>query len=173
MSLITLAASEGLNLFPVPSHVLWALVNFAILAYFLGKFLFKPLLGMVNARENEIETNLKQAADDKAEAARLREEFAAQIASAQREAQEIVSQATKAASAAKDQIEAEARAKAAEMLEAATKTIEREKAKALAELREEVASLALAVAGKVIDKSLTEADHKRLADGFVQEVGNH
>lgn len=162
-----------MQLFPVPSHILWSIVNFAILAYFLGKFLYKPLLGAISAREAEIESNLKKAAEDKAEAERLRADFAAQIANAQRDAQDIISKANKSANATREQIETEARAKASDLLETATKTIEREKAKALSELREEVASLALAVAGKVIDKSLTDADHKRMADQFVQEVGKN
>jgi F-type H+-transporting ATPase subunit b len=175
MELFTLAAAAegGPKLFPVPSHILWSIVNFAVLVWLLKKFLYGPLLGAINARENEIETNLKKAAEERAEAERLRADFTAQISNAQRDAQEIITKATKAATATREQIETEARERAAEMLEAATKTIEREKAKALAELREEVAALAIAVAGKVIEKSLTDADHKRLADRFVQEVGKH
>ena len=135
--------------------------------------LYKPLIGAIQAREDEINANLRKAAEDRAEAERLRREFEAQIANAQREAQEIINKAVKNATAVKEQIEAEARARAAEMLEQATQTIEREKAKAVAELRREVADLAVAVAGKVIEKSLDDAEHRRLADSFVSEVTKH
>jgi F-type H+-transporting ATPase subunit b len=57
------------------------------------------------------------------------------------------------------------------MIENATKTIEREKSKALAELRSEVAFLAVQVAGKVIEKNLNNEEQKRLADSFVAKVG--
>lgn len=174
LTLFTLAAEGTPNLFPDFSTVFWTTLNFAILLWGLHKFLYKPLIGAISAREQEIEGALKKAHEDRVEADRLRKEFEATVGNAQREAQEIVSKATKAANAAKEQIEAEARAKAAELLETATKTIEREKAKALAELRAEVADLAVMVAGKVIEKDLADnAEQKRLAERFVAEVGKN
>lgn len=170
--LLTLASGE-ISLFPSLPDILWTTLNFAVLLFALYKFLYKPLLGAISARENEIESALKKAAADRAEAERLRKDFESQIANAQREAQDVVSRATKAATTAKEQIESEARAKAAEMLENATKTIEREKNRALAELREEVANLAILVAGKVIEKNLDNDEQKRLADRIVAEVGKN
>lgn len=171
--LFTLAAAEGgtPSLFPSLSEVLWTLLNFSVLLWVLHRFLYKPLLGAISAREKEIEDALKQAAEDRAEAERLRKDFESQINNAQREAQEIIGKATRAATTTKDQIEAEARARAVDMLENATRTIEREKSKALAELRAEVANLAVLVAGKVIEKNLDNAEQRRLAEGFVHEVG--
>lgn len=175
-SLFLLAAEEGghqISLFPDVSTIFWTTLNFAVLLFVLYKFLYKPLLGAISTREQEIEGALKKAAEDRAEADRLRKQFESQIGNAQREAQEIISKASKAATTVKEQIESDARAKAAEMLENATKTIEREKNKALAELREEVATLAVAVAGKVIEKNLDNEEQKRLAERFVAEVGKH
>lgn len=170
--LLTLAAGE-VSLFPDLPTILWTTVNFLVLLWALHRFLYKPLVGAIATREQEIEGALKKAREDRQEAERLRREFEGQIANAQREAHDIISKATKAATNAKEQIEAETRAKTAEMLENASKTIEREKAKAIAELREEVASLAVAVAGKVIEKNLDNAEQKRLAERFVAEVGKH
>jgi len=161
------------NLFPDPGTLIWTIINFAILLWALHRFLYKPLLGAIAAREQEIEGALRKAREDRDEANRLRRDFEGQIANAQREAHEIINKATKAATTAKEQIEAETRTKTAEMLENAQRTIEREKLKALAELREEVASLAVAVAGKVIEKNLNTDEQKRLADKFVAEVGKH
>lgn len=178
--LLTLAAAEAegghaaqVSLFPDPPTIFWTTVNFVILLAVLYKFLYKPLLGAINAREEEIEGSLRKASEDRAEADRLRKEFEARVSDAQREANEIINKATHAANTAKEQIEAEARAKAAEILENATRTIEREKTKALAELREEVASLAVMVAGKVIEKNLDNDEQKRLADSFVAEAGKN
>ncbi|BAD39072.1 ATP synthase B subunit [Symbiobacterium thermophilum IAM 14863] len=162
-----------MQIFPQTNELIWTIINFAVLLWGMHRFLYKPLLGAIQAREDEINANLKKAAEDRAEAERLRREFEAQIANAQREAQEIINKAVKNATAVKEQIEAEARARAAEILEQATQTIEREKAKAVAELRREVADLAVAVAGKVIEKSLDDAEHRRLADSFVTEVTKH
>ncbi len=173
LTLFTLAAAEGISIFPQPNELIWTIIDFAVLFWILHKFLYKPLIGAIQAREDEINANLRKAAEDRAEAERLRREFEAQIANAQREAQEIINTAVKNANAIKEQIESEARARAAEMLEQATQTIEREKAKAIAELRREVADLAVLVAGKVIEKSLDDAEHRRLAESVVAEVTKH
>jgi len=171
--LLTLAESGTINIFPEPNELIWTIIDFTILLVGMYLLLYKPLLGAIQAREDEINNNLKKAAEDRAEAERLRREFEAQMANAQREAQEIINKAVKNATAVKEQIEADARARAAELLENATKTIEREKAKALSELRLEVANLAVAVAGKVIEKNLDTEEQRRLADSFVAEVTKH
>lgn len=172
--LFSLAAEgEKVSLFPQANEIIWTVINFVVVLWALNKFLYKPLLGAISAREKEINDSLTKAKEDRDEAERLRRDFESQINNAQREAHEIIVKATKAATATKEQIESEARAKASDMLENATKTIEREKAKAIAELREEVAALAIAVAGKVIEKNLDETEQKRLAERFVAEVGKH
>ncbi|HYG58470.1 MAG TPA: ATP synthase F0 subunit B, partial [Symbiobacteriaceae bacterium] len=104
--LLTMGAGE-VSLFPTPSDVFWTMVNFVVLLWALHRFLYKPLLGAISARETEIENSLKKAKEDRVEAERLRKDFEAQINNAQREAHEIISKATKAANAAKEQIEAE------------------------------------------------------------------
>lgn len=166
-------AEHGPTLFPDPPTLIWTVINFAILLFVLWKFLYKPLLAAISSREEQIESSLKKAAHDRAEAERMRTEFEYRITEAHRESQEIVSKATKTANTAREQIEAEARARAAELLENATRTIEREKQKALSELRAEVANLAVAVAGKVIEKNLDNDEQRRLAESFVAEVGKN
>lgn len=163
----------GLNPFPQLNHLVWTVVNFLVLLWLLNKYLFKPLLKVVSDREQEIENNLQRAAADRAEAERLRREFAEQVQGAQRQAQSIVAEATRGAQAEADRILNEAREKAAAELARAQEAIQVEKERALAELRAEVASLAVAVAGRVIERSLTDEDHTRLAQKFVEEVGKN
>lgn len=165
--------AAGPNVFPQLNHLIWSVVNFAILLWILNKFLYKPLLGMINAREQEVKENLTKAAEDRAEAERLRKEFTEQVAKAQQQAQSIISEATRNAQQEAERILTSAREKAAQDLERAQETIRVEKERALAELRQEVADLAVAVAGKVIERSLTDADHTRLAEKFVEEVGKN
>lgn len=166
-----MAAEGGVSLFPDMWELGWTVFNFAVLFFAMYKFLYKPLLGAISKREDEINGMIATAKADQAEADRLRKDFESKIGEAQREAQSILNQATKAATNAKEQIEGEARTKAAELIESASKTIEREKAKAIAELRGEVANLAVEIAGKVIDKNLNNEEQKRLANDFVAKVG--
>lgn len=162
-----------MNVFPHLSDILWSFLSFCVLLWGLNKWLFKPILSMVTQREKEIEGNIAKAEADVKEAERLRKEFADQLANAQREAQETIARATAAASKESERILEEGRAKAADALSRAEDAIRRERDRALAELREEVATLAVAAAGKVIGRALNTDDHKRLVEDFVAEAGKH
>lgn len=175
--LFTLAAEAAhggqLNPFPQLNHLIWTIIDFAVLLWLLNKYLYKPLLKVIDDREHEIENNLKKAATDREEAERLRRELTEQLQGAQKQAQSIIAEATRGAQAEAERILNEAREKAAAELARAQETIQVEKERAVAELRSEVATLAVAVAERVIERSLTDADHVRLAQKFVEEVGTN
>lgn len=160
-----------MSIFPYIPEVVWAIINFLVLFLILKKFLFGPILGMMEQRRKEIAENLTKADEAQREAEKLRQEYLDQMAAARKEAQDIINQANKAGDSARAELLEEARAQASSLLSKAQETIQREKDKALAELREEVASLAILAASKVIDKTLTMDDHGRLVKDFVDEVG--
>lgn len=160
-----------MSIFPYIPEVVWAIINFLALFIILRKFLFGPILGMMEQRRKEIADNLARADEAQREAEKLRQEYLDQMAAARKEAQDIINQANKAGEAARAELLEDARAQASNLLSKAQETIQREKDKALAELREEVASLAILAASKVIDKTLTVDDHGRLVKDFVDEVG--
>lgn len=168
---VSVAAAEGPDVFPNLVTVGWTFINFVVLLWALNRWLFRPLMKAIRERESEIQGNLDQAAKDRADAERLRQEFAQQVADAQRHAQETISEAGKRAQVEYERIVGEARQKATEELERAQKQIAVERERALSEIREVAADLAVRVAGKVIEKSLDDADHARLAKRFVEEVG--
>lgn len=150
---------------------IWATINFGAFILILWIFLYKPVLGMMIKRTEEIENNLSRAEAANREAEQLRQKHLADVQNARKEAQDILNQATRSASEAKEQILAEARQQANELLEKAQTAIEREKHKAIAELREEVATLAVMAAGKIIKRELKAEDHGRLVNEFVSQVG--
>ena len=154
------------------SEFIWTIINFLVFITLLKVLFYKPVTEMLRKRREEIETNLENAAKNRAEAEELRKKYHEEMASARGQAQEIVASAQKAGLEAKEKIESEARDRAAKELEKAKEAIRREKDSALAELRQEVAGLAIMAAGKVIDKTLTMEEHGRLAREFVQEVGD-
>lgn len=160
-----------MTIFPEINHMVWAIINFLILLFLLNKVLYKPLTGMMAAREKTIADNLQRAEQARAEAEQLRQQFAQQVAAAQKEAQETLAAARKAAEGARDEILGQARAEAARMIENAQAAIEREKQAALAELRQEVADLAILAASRVVKRSLDSGDQRRLVAEFVEGVG--
>jgi len=128
---------------------------------------------MMTTREKEIESNIAKAEADMKDAERLRQEFSEQLAGAQQKAKEIISQAQQAAAKQSEQMMEETRQKQQDMLQRAEESIRRERDAAISQLREEVASLAVGAAGKIIGRSLNTDDHRRLVDEFVAEAGKN
>lgn len=152
-------------------ELVWAVVNFGILFFVLQRFLFRPVMGMMEKRNREIADNLRNAEEARAEAARLQAEYRQQLASAQREAQGILDRAVRSAEEAKSKIVEEAQNEAARLRDKALEAIGQEKEKALAELREEVTSLAISAASRIIRRTMTEEDQARLVTEFAREMG--
>jgi F-type H+-transporting ATPase subunit b len=88
----------------------------------------------------------------------------------QKEAEEMIAQAKARAQQMKEENERQLQADAERIKAAAARDIEQERRKALEDVRRHVADLALRVAEKVVERSLTDADHKRLADEALAAV---
>ncbi len=151
--------------------IVWAIVNFLILAGVLGKFLFNPVINVLDQRTELVKTNIENAENDRKTAASLKEEYASQLQNAQIEAQQIVARAKQAAEETKTQIVDEAKENAAKIKEKASKDIEEEKQAAILELKGEVSTLSVMLAEKIIGRSLNPDDHKKLVNDFIEEVG--
>jgi len=151
--------------------IVWAIINFLILVAILNKFLYKPVTKMLDERKNEVVNNLNMAERSKQDAEKLKEEYALHLQNAKSEAQEIVVKATKMGEETKNEIVSQARVEAEKVSVKAQEEIRLEKTKALAELRDEVATLAVLAAGKIISRTIDTKDHEKMVKDFVKEVG--
>ena len=86
------------------------ILNFLFLVFILAKFVYKPLLNVMEARKNKIASDLEAADTAKVEAEAVKAEYAAKLADARQEAQAIIENARKNAQAAHDKIMAETKA---------------------------------------------------------------
>lgn len=150
----------------------WTVVNFFVLLALLYKFAFGPINAMLEQRTNTIESSLKHAEDVKVEVDQMRKETQANLTDSRREAQEIVARATKAAEDAKTEIIAKAQEETTNMKSKATAEIEAATEQAKMELKDTAASLALFAAEKVLGRAITEDDHKKMVNDFVNEAGD-
>ncbi len=155
----------------IPDMV-WAIINFLILVVVLNKFLYKPLLSVMEERKEEIRKNMENAEDAKAEALKIKEKYSEEMHNARQEARSILERAEKLGEENKEKIIAEARQEADKITEKAQVAVRREKEEALTQLRNEVASLAIMAAEKIIDKNLDKKDHEKMIGDFIKEVGD-
>lgn len=151
--------------------IVWSIINFLVLVAILNKFLYKPILGMLDARKTEIQSKYQQADEARNEALKVKEEYLKEMQNAKREAQEIITKAGKLGEDTKEEIIAEARENATKVSKKALEEIRLERDKAKAELRDEVAALAVLAAGKILDKTIQPEDHAKMIQEFVSEVG--
>lgn len=136
----------------------WQIVIFVMLLILLRKFAWKPILNAVNEREQGIKTALDSAEKAKLEMQNLQadnekllQEARAERESMMKEAREIK---TKMIADAKE----EAKAEGDKMVANAQAAIESEKKSAIAELKQQVASLSLEIAEKVVKHELSDSD---------------
>ena len=148
-------------------QIIAAMVNFFVLFFLLKKYLYKPVLDMLEAREKEIADNLSNAETAKTEAESMRQEYEENLRQAHTKANDIVQQATKVGEQTRNDIVQQAKAEAQGVADKAKAEIAREKEMALQELRGEVANLAVDVAEKVVGRSVDINDHKNMMASFL------
>ncbi|GAA4096268.1 F0F1 ATP synthase subunit B [Mucilaginibacter panaciglaebae] len=151
--------------------VVWTTVSFLILLTILGKFAWKPILGAINERERFIEDALLKAEAAKEEMSRLTNENDALLKQARAERDVILSEAKKL----KDQIISEAKDAAhtegARMIELARIEINNQKAIAMADVKNQVATLSLEIAEKVLKEQLADQQKQNeLVSQLLKEV---
>jgi F-type H+-transporting ATPase subunit b len=148
------------------------LAAFLVLFVLLWKFAFPPITKMLDQRAENIRESLEKAEDTRVQAERLLDEYKVQMAEARLEAAKVIEQGRKVAETMKIEIVAKANEEAAAVLAKARDEIQAEKRAAIAELQASVADLSVAVAGKVIGTSLSDAEHRKLIESYVAEVGS-
>ncbi len=152
------------------SLIFWEIVSFAILFFVLYKYAFPGILSVLEEREKKIKDSLDQAELHRSEAERRLKEYEAKLSAAGKEAEAILTTAKERAQRLLDENEQRLTAEAERIKGEATREIEQERRKALQDIRTQTTELALMVAEKVVQRSLTEADQKKFADDALEAL---
>ena len=153
-----------------PGLFVWTILTFLLLLFVLAKFAWKPLLKMLNDREELIRSSLEDAEKAKEKLERLNAEGEAIINRARSEAQSILSEGKTAAAKLKDETLDVAKEQAKQIASEAEKQINIEKDKAIAEIKSEVVNLSMRIAEKLINKNISPEDNKALIDESLSSV---
>ena len=154
-----------------PWTALFALANFLFLFFMLRRFLFKPVMKMIDDRQKEIDDLYKDAEDAKKDAQAKQQEYDRKLSAAQQTSEQLVREAVARGQSREEEILRQANAQASAMMDKAADDIAREKKKAVNDAKDEISVIALSIAGKVVGRELNDADHARLVDGFIEELG--
>lgn len=150
--------------------LIFVMVNFLILVAILYKFMWGPVINMIDSRQQTIDDSLNKADAARKEAEQMSAKLAEEIADARRQAKSIIDEAQKSAETVKEDILAQARDSADSMLERAQAEIAKEKANAILEIKGEVADMVVSVAGRLLAENMSDQQHMALVDKYITEV---
>lgn len=150
---------------------LFVLLNFLVLFFVAKKFLFKPVKEMIDSRQKEIDDMYAEADAAKANADAMEAEYKSRLAAAQETSDTLVKEAMARGKNREEEIVRQANREADAIREKATQDIAREKQKALNDAKDEISSIALEIAGKVIGESMDSEKQQKLVDNFLAELG--
>ena len=151
---------------------LFTLVNTIVLFLVLKKFLFKPVMKLIQDRQQEIDDMYADAASAQKSAQALESEYKQKLSAASETSERIVKEAVARGQAREEEILRQANSEAAAMMDKAAADIAMEKKKAINDAKDEISGMAIAIAEKVVGRELNEKDHSQLVDAFIEELGD-
>ncbi|HET6532556.1 MAG TPA: F0F1 ATP synthase subunit B [Actinoplanes sp.] len=164
-------ATEHNPIVPLWQEVVLGTIAFGLLCYVLMKFVFPRMEETFHARVDAIEGGLKRAEEAQAEANQLLEQYRAQLAEARTEAARIRDEARADAEGIRQDVLARAREESERIIGAGREQLAAQRESILRELRTEVGSLAIDLAGRIVGESLAdEARNRGTVDRFISEL---
>ena len=171
---VALAEEENTGmklLLPNMAEFIPACIAFIIIWIILAKFAWPMVLKMMEERESKIQGDLDAAEQAKTKAESDAKAYSDRLAAAEREAADIVAQAKREGEEERARILAQAQKDAAATIAKAPDAVDSERKNARAELSGSVIDLSVEIASKLVGNDLTDDQHRRLAERYLQEVG--
>ncbi len=156
-----------------PLVIVGQIVNFFILLIIFKKFLYKPILGMLERREKKVKESLVKADKIEKEYVATEKTTKKKIADAAKESHAIAVKAKENAEKTRKEILSKSHKEAEEILEKTREEIKVEKERILREVRQETATLATSVSSQILQKDLDERMQRQLVDDAITQIDNY
>ena len=148
------------------------LINTLLLFYVLKKFLFVPVMKMIEERQAEIDGLYLDAANARESALSMEAEYKAKLSVAAETGDNMVKEAVARGQLREEEIVRQANAQAQAILAKASQDIALEKKKAINDAKDEISGIAMSIAEKVVGRELNAQDHADLVDSFIDRLGD-
>ncbi|GAA2364890.1 F0F1 ATP synthase subunit B [Dactylosporangium salmoneum] len=165
-------AEEHNPIIPIWQEIVVGGIAFLILCFVLMKFVFPRMEETFRARVDAIEGGIKRAEEAQAEANQLLQQYKEQLAEARTEAARIRDEARADAAGIREDILAKAREESDRIIAAGRDALQTERQTIVRQLRAEIGSLAVDLAGRIVGESLEEEARRRgTVERFLAEIG--
>ena len=162
---------EVLNIInPMTSTVFWSIIVFIILIVVLWRFVLKPVNKIIVKRQEEIQEAVNIADRQRQEAQKFIEDQKLQLEAAKKESRQIIEDSKAAARKIKEEIEEKASEKSRTILDSALEEIKAERDRSIFAVKNLIVEIAMDATEKIIGKSLSEEEHKKLIEESLKEV---
>ena len=135
-------------------------------------FFLDKIKAILDQRREAADKEITDAQAAHAEAEAIKATYEQNMRDAKAKADDILMNAQRSANARSEEIISQAQATAAQIKSKATADIEMEKKKAINDAKNEISGLAMAIAGKVVERELNAADQSAMIDNFINELGD-
>jgi F-type H+-transporting ATPase subunit b len=172
-SILAAAEADHNPIIPIWQEIVLGVIAFSVLCFVLMKFVFPVMEKTFAARVDAIEGGLKRAEVAQAEANELLEQYRAQLAEARTEAARIRDEARADAEGIRQDVLATAREESERIITAGRDQLAAQRESIVRELRAEIGTLAVDLAGRIVGESLAdEARSQGTVDRFIAELGS-
>lgn len=158
------------QLLPEPNEIIWGAIGFGVVFFFLAKFGMPQIKSTMDARTERIRNDLESAETQRNEADHLLAEYRAQLNDAKAEAGRIIEESRQASDQIKRDQEARLQQELADLRTRAVADIDAAKTQAMADLRGEVAKLAIGAAEAIVQRNLDESTQTQLVDEYIDQI---
>ena len=141
---------------PDPGLLFWMLLAFLVVFWVLAKYGFPAIVNMVDERNKFIDESLRKAHEAQERLANIEKEGESILQEAREKQAQILKEAAETRDAIVEQAQTKARSEGARLLDEAKAAIEQEKKAAIADIRQQVATLSVDIAEKVLRQNLRD-----------------
>ena len=152
------------------AKVITHIIGFLIVVWLMKKFAWKPLLGMMEERRQKIVDGFKEIDDKNAEADKYKADYADKLKNIEAERRQKIAEAVNEANKLASDIKITAQEEARGIITRTNEQLDRDVAKAKIELKEEMVSITLTAAEKILREKLDEAKEREMIGRFIEDV---
>lgn len=165
-------ANDPKHLYPHAEELIVGALAFAILFFFVWKWVLPRLGKILEERRQKIQGSLEEAEKAKRDADNMLTEYQEKLRDAGTEAGKIIEEARKTAEQMRKDLLAKAEDESRQVVAKAQEEVRAERDRAIQSLRRELAEASVELAGRVVGKTLDKEEHVRLVEQYIDEVGS-
>ena len=170
IGLLAAEASDKENLYPHAAELVVGAVAFAIIFFFMWKWVMPRINTLLEERRQKIQGELERAEETRSEADHILEEYREQLGGAREESNRIIEEARKTAEQLRKDLMSRAEEEAQGVVARAQDEIRAERDRVFQELRSQIGEISVELAARIVGQSLDESAHQRLIDEYIDQV---